>query len=47
MKAVDKSNKLAQEERERARRKKRESYPLDGNNPIYTSKYSHKKTNKK
>jgi hypothetical protein len=46
MKAVSKTNKLAKEERERARDKKSRNIWGDSS-PMYSSPNSHKKTNKR
>lgn len=47
MKAIDKNNKIAKEERERAKNKKTGHNFYEINNPIYLSQNSHRKTNKR
>ena len=47
MKAVDKGNKEARKEKERARNAKKGGGFYETGNPVYLSNNSHRKTNKK
>jgi hypothetical protein len=47
MKALDKNNKEARKERERAKNTKKGAGFYETGNPVYLSSNSHRKTNKK